>query len=81
MTAASAPKPVQLCYKQFGLRVEQMRGALGWTQAELAKKINLQRASVANIETGRQRVSLHHVEAIAMAFGSSPKHLMRGIWT
>lgn len=75
------PTPMQLCYKQFGLRIEQMRSSLGWTQADLSKKVGLQRASIANIETGRQRVSLHHVEKFAEAFGSSPKHLMRGIWT
>jgi transcriptional regulator with XRE-family HTH domain len=73
--------PMQLCYKQFALRVEQIRNALGWSQADLAKKIGLSRASVASLETGRQRVQLHQVEKIAEALGTSPKHLMRGIWT
>ena len=73
--------PMQLCYRQFGLRIEQMRNTLGWTQADLAKKVGLQRASIANLETGRQRVLLHQVENFAVAFGSTPKHLMKGIWT
>ena len=72
---------IELCYRQFGLRIEQMRNALGWTQLELSKKVGLQRASIANLETGRQRVALHHVEKYAAAFGTTPKHLMKGIWT
>lgn len=71
---------IELCYRQFGLKVEQLRGALGWTQTELANKVGLQRTSICNIEIGRQRVNLHTVEKIATAFGTSPKNLMRGIW-
>lgn len=73
-------EPIELCYRQFGLRVEQLRNALGWTQADLAKKVDLERTSVTNIEIGRQRVNLHTVEKFAAAFGTSPKHLMKGIW-
>lgn len=72
---------VELIYKQIGLRVEQIRTALGWTQEELAKKLGYTRVSVANIETGRQRLPLHQVEEISRAFGTTIKHLLRGIWT
>ncbi len=71
---------IELCYRQFGLKVEQLRNALGWTQTELAKKVDLQRTSVTNIEIGRQRVNLHMVQKFAEAFGTTPKQLMRGIW-
>lgn len=74
-------EPIQLCYRQLGLRIEQTRSALGWTQEELAKKVKLTRTSIVNIEAGRQRILLHDIEDIAAAFGISPKHLMRGIWT
>ena len=67
-------------YRAIGARIEQMRNALGWTQDDLSKKVGLSRGSIANIETGRQRILLHDVETIAGAFGSTPKHLMRGIW-
>ncbi len=60
--------------------MEQTRTVLGWTQADLAKRIGLTRTSVVNIEAGRQRVLLHDVEKIAAAFQMSPKQLMRGIW-
>jgi len=74
-------KPVQLCYRQFGMKVEQLRTMLGWNQQDLAKRVGLTRGSIANIETGRQRILLHDVEKFAEAFGTSPKQLMRGIWT
>ncbi len=74
-------EPIQLCYRQFGLRVEQLRGALGWTQEELAKKVGLERTSIVNIEGGKQRVLLDDVEKFSAAFGTTPKHLLKGIWT
>ncbi len=54
-------------YSALGAAVAQRRKALGLTQAEVAERIGLRRASVANIETGRQRVLLHQVYALANA--------------
>lgn len=71
-----------LINQQVGLRIRQLREALGWTQEELAKRVNLTRTSVVNIEAGRQGgVSVEMVERFAHAFAITPKHLMRGIWT
>jgi transcriptional regulator with XRE-family HTH domain len=71
----------ELVYRQVGARIEQIRTALGWTQDELAKRVGgLGRTSITNIEAGKQVITLHELERIAKAFGSSPKHLMRGIW-
>lgn len=75
------PKPIETCYRMFGAKVEQLRTALGWTQAELAEKVGLARTSIVNIERGRQRVLLGDVEVFAKAFNTTPKQLMRGIWT
>ena len=36
-------------------------------QAEIAQAIGLTRASIANIETGRQRIPLHHLYSLARA--------------
>jgi len=72
---------IELCYKQFGLRVRQLREALGLTQAELAKRVGLERTSIANIEAGKQRILLHDVELFATAFTSNPKFMMKGIWS
>jgi transcriptional regulator with XRE-family HTH domain len=54
-------------YKVFGSAVSTRRKALGLTQAELAGKVKMSRASVANIESGRQNILLHHVYALAAA--------------
>ena len=76
-----AKVPLQPCYRAFGMRVEMIRTTLGLTQADLAKRIGLKRASIANIEGGNQRVLLHDVERFAAALGITPKHLLRGLWT
>lgn len=52
-------------YEAFGRRVAVRRRELGLTQADLARRIRMSRASVANIESGRQNVLLHHVYALA----------------
>jgi transcriptional regulator with XRE-family HTH domain len=52
-------------YRSLGQAVAKRRGELGMTQAEVAAQIGLARASLANIETGRQKVMLHHVYRLA----------------
>ena len=54
-------------YKAFGNAVSTRRKALALTQAQLASKVKMSRASIANIESGRQNVLLHHVYALAAA--------------
>lgn len=73
-------KPMEGVYRLFGARIEQFRGITGWTQADLAKKVNLTRTSIVNIEAGKQRILLHDVERFSQAFQSTPKQLMKGIW-
>jgi transcriptional regulator with XRE-family HTH domain len=67
-------------YRIIGAKIEQTRNVLGWTQLDLANKVGLTRGSIANIETGRQRILLHDVEKFATAFNTQPKVLLRGIW-
>lgn len=73
-------KPIEPVYRLFGARVEQLRTVLGMTQEELAKKLKYSRGSLANIETGRQRILLADVDRFANAFGITPRALMKGIW-
>lgn len=56
-------------YKAFGSAISTRRKALGLTQADLASKVKISRASIANIESGRQNILLHHVYALAAALG------------
>lgn len=54
-------------YRAFGNAVSTRRKALSLTQAQLASKVKMSRASIANIESGRQNILLHHVYALAAA--------------
>lgn len=51
----------------FGKAVAQRREELELTQADLAGLVGMARASIANIEKGRQNVLLHHVYDLAEA--------------
>jgi len=73
-------KAIEPVYILFGARIIQIRDALGITQEELRMKVGMSRGSIANIETGRQRILLADVERFAKALGTTPKNLMRGIW-
>jgi len=64
-------------YKNLGSRIRSLRKALGWTQDRLAKTVGISRASLANIEAGRQQVLVHHLFGIAKALNlESPSHLL-----
>ncbi|MDW9919375.1 helix-turn-helix domain-containing protein [Sinorhizobium meliloti] len=54
-------------YRILGLAVAKRRNELGLTQADVAGRIDLTRASLANIETGRQKVLLHQLYRLANA--------------
>lgn len=73
-------EPIEACHIALGARVRMIRETLGISQDDLAKRVGLKRASVANIEVGRQRFLLDCVERFARALGTTPKHLLRGIW-
>ena len=69
-------------YRHLGLKVAECRAKLGLTQEKVAGKIGLSRASLANIESGRQRVMLHQLYALANAFGlKSILDLVPATWT
>jgi transcriptional regulator with XRE-family HTH domain len=56
-------------YEILGRAVSARRDELKLTQQALADKIGLSRASVANIESGRQKVLLHQVYKLVRALG------------
>ena len=74
-------KPIETVYAAFGMRIRVIRETIGLSQSELAKVVGLTRTSIVNIEAGRQRILLHHVEKFAKAFNTNAKHMMKGIWT
>lgn len=74
------PKPIEACHISVGIRIRMIRETLGLSQVDLAKRVGLQRVSVTNIEVGRQRLLLDGIERFATALGTTPKHLLKGIW-
>lgn len=54
-------------YRHLGRAVAKRRDELGMTQAEVATKLGLSRASLANLENGRQRIMVHQLFALVHA--------------
>ena len=72
--ADMSPKDI---YGEVGRHIRRYRTSAHRTQAQLAAEIGISRASLANIEAGRQQVLLHHLYAIAEALDlSSPSALI-----
>ena len=64
-------------YKEVGHNVRRYRNGAHRTQEQVAAEIGMSRASLANIEAGRQQVLVHHLYAIAAALDlDSPSVLM-----
>jgi transcriptional regulator with XRE-family HTH domain len=63
-------------YRMFGHRLRELREERSITQDELAKRVQLSRASITNIEKGRQRVLLHQLVKFADALDAKPSELM-----
>jgi len=58
------PQPI---YKQIGRAIRARRRVLDRPQEVLARDVGMSRATLANIETGRQRIQIHQVYAFAKA--------------
>lgn len=54
-------------YRRLGRAVAERRKELKLNQAEVAERIGLSRASLASLETGRQRIMVHQLFALANA--------------
>ena len=63
-------------YAMFGDRIRELREKKKYTQEELARKVDLSRTSITNIEKGRHRVLLHQVVELAEALDAKPTDLM-----
>lgn len=67
---------VERFYAAVGGRVRSTRVGRGVSQSMLAQQIGFTRSSVANLEAGRQRVSLHLFVKIAGTLGVEPSALL-----
>lgn len=57
-------------YSFVGSKVRSARIAAGVSQATIAARVGLTRSSVANLEAGRQHISLYHFVLISRALGA-----------
>lgn len=55
-------------YEIIGFKISELRKFKGDNQHQLADKIDLGRSSIANIESGRQQVSLHILYRICQVY-------------
>lgn len=69
-------------YRHVGGQVRVLRESAGLKQDELAARVGLSRASVANVEAGKQAVPLHLFAAISEALGADMAQLLpfAGSW-
>lgn len=65
---------------RLGERIKELRWGKGWSQEMLSEQVTLSRASIANIEAGRQAASLDAVVEFSEAFGIKPQKFMKGVW-
>jgi len=70
---APAPDPF---YLELGRLVEKHRQSRGMSQESLGKQVSLKRASISNIECGRQRIYLHTIYLLAAALGTRVTSLL-----
>jgi transcriptional regulator with XRE-family HTH domain len=65
-------------WTDFGKRVTLARFSASLTQAQLGHMLSLQRASITNIEGGRQRMSAEQVVKVAEFLNADPAWLLTG---
>ncbi len=65
-------------YRHFGRAVRRARLDRNLTQADLGRPLDLSRASIANIEAGRQHCSLHAAVILADTLEGTLNHLLPG---
>ena len=64
-------------YRELGENIRRFRKKARYTQVRLSKDAGISRASLANIEAGRQQVLVHHLYTIAYALQlDSPDQLL-----
>lgn len=63
-------------YEEFGQIVRDTRRDADLTQQGLADRVGLSRASIANLEAGKQRVSLHMLFLLASALEVEPSRIL-----
>src|SRR4051794_14253372 len=74
------PAPIEPFYSELGRRISEIRSKRGTTQDHLGALLtpSTTRASIANIERGKQRVLVHTLVQLAKALQVEPVELLGG---
>jgi len=72
----SGEKRTERFYSEFGRRVCNARVKAGLTQAELADHLGLTRSSIANLESGRQRIQVHLLPTLSRVLSTPFESLL-----
>lgn len=62
-------------YEDLGANVRKAREAAGLVQDDIARALEVTRATVSNIERGKHRLHAHHLVTIAALLGVNPGDL------
>lgn len=58
---------------RVGLRIKELRNALGYSQETLAYSIEMSRTYLAEVEIGKRNISIENIDRIAQGLGVSLK--------
>ncbi len=67
---------IEAVYKEIGRNIRTRRRQMHASQDSVAQHLGISRATLASIETGRQRVLVHQLYGIASALGVGPGDLL-----
>lgn len=65
--------------KSFGLRVQQLRKALGVSQEKFALSIDMDRTYLASVEAGKRNISLQNIKKIADGLSITLEDLFKNL--
>ncbi|HBN22620.1 MAG TPA: hypothetical protein DD412_05220 [Holosporales bacterium] len=65
-----------IIYEKLGANIKKHRKSRDMTQNDLAKRVGLTRGSIANIESGSQRVLVHQLYIFSKYLETTPGNLL-----
>ncbi len=60
---------------RLGARIGKLRRKRGWTQAEMAERVGIDRSFLADVERGKRNISILNLEIIAEGLSISLSQL------
>ena len=64
---------------RLGDRIRKLRKKRGWTQAEMAEKVGIDRSFLADVERGKRNISILNLHVIAVGLQVSLSKLLSGL--